>query len=113
MFQIKKEVTISCSHFLKNHEKCGKMHGHNYRIIVTCQVKELSIPDAMVVDFGEIKKTITRLDHSCLNDHLGDHPTAEHLSQYIAERINDCVRVDVWETDTAVASWIGASCAEE
>ena len=105
MFRVKKEVTIIAAHYIKGHPTCGQMHGHNYRIIVECAASELTIPGAMVTDFNDIKKVVAKLDHSCLNDHLGNYPTAEHLTRYIGERIDNCVSVVVWETDTSCATW--------
>lgn len=102
-----KEFTFEAAHFLphvpKGH-KCGKMHGHSYRvrIEVTGEVRE----DGMVMDFERIKEAWAPLhlvlDHRTLNDILAN-PTSENLAQLIAAtlRLPGLSAVEVSETGTS------------
>ena len=61
-------MRFSASHFIVEHEKCERIHGHNYKVKVELR-GELS-RNRMVVDFRDIKevilKLIERLDHKLL-----------------------------------------------
>ena len=117
MFEVTKEFNFCAAHFLPGHEKCGKMHGHNYRVLVTFRAHELR-EGQMVVDFNEIKRAvgpiIDDLDHICLNEHIafGDWPTtAEEIAGYIFRRIKKYAEVaclysvTVFETPTSSATY--------
>jgi len=95
-----KTTTISASHFLPGHKKCGKMHGHNYKIEVWCSVDKLV--KGMVVDFDKIKAIISEMDHKCIND-LIVMPTAENMCLMIFIEVPNIVRVRIWETDNCYA----------
>lgn len=59
---------FSASHFLYNHEKCSRLHGHNYDV----QFEIIGDLDEhfFVVDFFEVKKRVSEivdnLDHAVL-----------------------------------------------
>ena len=104
---------FAASHFLtKYHGKCEKLHGHNYKIIVSIAgpVQE----DGMVMDFKIIKqvvneKVIDHLDHNHLNDIL-DNPSAENLSVWIWEKLKDILpltKITVYETEDYAAEYAG------
>ncbi len=61
-------MRFSASHFIVEHEKCERIHGHNYKVKVELR-GELN-KNRMIVDFREIKDTILelieRLDHKLL-----------------------------------------------
>ncbi len=63
-----KSITFSASHLLPGHEKCGRMHGHNYAIHfrIEGQPKE----EGLVYDFIPIKRKLRelaeRFDHRVL-----------------------------------------------
>ncbi len=83
LLEATKEFEFCAAHHLEGHPKCGKMHGHNYRVLITFRADS---NEDMVVDFGEIKKwfgpVIDGLDHSDLNDVI-KYPTAENISKHI------------------------------
>jgi len=56
---------ISAGHCIDDEPKCGRFHGHNYRIEVSI---EGSTDDrsSMVVNFDDIKKMIDEYDHKFL-----------------------------------------------
>ena len=111
---IGKQFTLHCAHWIPDHETCGRMHGHSYK--VELQFQGPIAPNGMVLDFHKIKKLwepIHKLfDHGTLNEHMRI-PTAELLCQEIACRVSQAAdtakvvlsSVKVWETDTSYAEW--------
>jgi 6-pyruvoyltetrahydropterin/6-carboxytetrahydropterin synthase len=93
---------IDSAHYLPGHGKCGRVHGHTYKIevIVEGEVKE----NGMVIDFYDLKKgikeTLQEYDHTLLNEIL-DFPSSEHLCQLIHSRLQERfgfpLLVRVWE----------------
>ncbi len=63
-----KSITFSASHILPGHEKCGRLHGHNYAIHVRISGKQSG--SGLVYDFLPIKEKLRnitgRLDHKVL-----------------------------------------------
>lgn len=92
---------FSAAHHLPHHKgKCALPHGHTWKVEVWIEgeVKE----NGMVVDFGEVKAVIDRLDHSDLNVFFSN-PSAEFLASYFLSRIPLSKRVRVWESKHAYA----------
>jgi len=121
MFEVCVEETFAAGHALRNyHGKCENVHGHNFRVQVTLSGAELDSM-GLLVDFVEVKKLIQtvvdRLDHQFLNevppfDEL--NPSAENVARHFYERISSglaaatpvsVAKVQVWETDTASATY--------
>lgn len=107
MYTAKTTFTISAAHHLTlDYESpCRNLHGHNWRITVTCQREELD-KNGMVMDFKRIKTIVHgQLDHQVINDHMqGKNPTAENMARWICELIGpECKRVEVQETEGNVA----------
>ena len=134
-YMIGYQTTFSAAHFIPDHPKCGKMHGHNYRVEVSLESSQLD-KMGFVMDYADLKRylgnVINPLDHTLLNDSLPSGalpPTAEHISQYITESLIAMIRqptlmqlsldwqnaaytvsavlvsVKVWETDSSWASY--------
>jgi 6-pyruvoyltetrahydropterin/6-carboxytetrahydropterin synthase len=92
--QIFKEFTIEAAHRLPKvpaGHKCGRLHGHSYRIEVHV---EGPADDSFgwVVDFSEIKTAFKpiedAIDHRYLNEVPGlENPTSENLARWIWERL--------------------------
>lgn len=63
-----KSITFSASHILPGHEKCGRIHGHNYAI--HCRISGKPSESGVVYDFVPIKEKLRniaeRLDHRML-----------------------------------------------
>ncbi len=61
-------MRFSSSHFIVEHEKCERIHGHNYKVKI--ELKGELDKNRMVMDFKEIKEVIMevidRLDHKLL-----------------------------------------------
>lgn len=131
MHSIKKEFRFEAAHRLPSHPGlCSNLHGHSYRVVV--HIAGQLQPDGMVLDFGALSEAmrpvLEALDHttilakldplaavlSALNYRLlllDDEPTAEVLCLYVFNALTPrlptmvkIIRVDVWETEKAMAS---------
>jgi 6-pyruvoyltetrahydropterin/6-carboxytetrahydropterin synthase len=92
--------TFDAAHYLPNHEKCGKVHGHTYRVEVEV---EGELKNGMIMDFYELKnvlkETLKKYDHNLINE-LIENPTCENLCIEIFRELSKklkVVRVRVWE----------------
>jgi len=113
VYYITKRIEIAGSHSLAlpYPSKCSRLHGHNWIITIHCRARELNA-EGMVADFSLIKAEITeQLDHRCLNDIVTFNPTAENLARWIADRIPQCYRVDVQESEGNTATYIDDEAA--
>jgi 6-pyruvoyltetrahydropterin/6-carboxytetrahydropterin synthase len=118
LMTISKEFHFSASHVL--HElpldhPCGRMHGHNYIVVVELSALPGQLSRAgFVRDFREldvVKSWIDeKIDHRHLNDVLGGlNPSAEHIAQWIyghwKERFPELTAVRVSETPRTWAEY--------
>ncbi len=102
---------IDCGHFLPGHVKCGRPHGHTYRLELTA---EGPVKDGMVVDFADLKAALREasrpFDHVMLND-LMAFPSCENLAAEIHRRIRERVGLTltlrVWEGEGKYAEITG------
>ncbi len=119
-WKLNTEFTFDAAHAIEDYDgKCGRIHGHSYRVRVTAEShhlnpsKYLKTPD-MVCDFRELKwagrdAEKGGFDHSLLNERVPVVTTAERLAEYIhvetRKRIPGGIRltVTVWETPD---SWV-------
>ncbi len=110
---LSKVFHFSASHFLtKYHGKCEKLHGHNYKLIVT--IKGKIEKDDMVIDFKEIKKIVTekvirKLDHTHLNDLL-ENPSIETLCIWIWKNLAPDLplkKITLFETENSYCEYYG------
>src|ERR1700742_2259321 len=123
MYEVTVESGFSSGHYLRNyHGKCENPHGHNYKVRVTLQGRELD-PTGLLLDFKLLKQVmrpiIDRIDHQMLNDlepFTTLNPSAENLARYFYEktreqlhamtggrvRVKDCT---LYETDTSFARY--------
>ena len=99
MFRIEKEFAFSAAHQLhglRAEHPCGRVHGHNYRVVVALESPTLD-STSFVVDYGELsdlKAYIdTVLDHRNLNDVLLFQTTAENIAKHIFEFTHTCASV--------------------
>lgn len=121
MFELKVVTNFAAAHQLKMvAKKCENLHGHNWKIEV-CVAGETLNDAGVLVDFGEIKKHLSKviamLDHKFLNEleffHDGN-PSSENIAMYIAKTlraaINDdsikVTRVTTWESEDSCATYI-------
>lgn len=120
MFEVSIDCSFSAGHALRNYKgKCENTHGHNYKVRVTVEGKNLD-STGLLVDFVDLRravaKIVDRLDHQFLNelppfDQL--NPSAENIAQHFAHELQQQVNqngarlqaVTVWETDTSFATF--------
>ena len=101
MYYVTKRLEISSAHSLtlSYESKCEELHGHNWIVLVHCKSATLNA-DGMVTDFTGIKKAIHGvLDHKNLNDILPCNPTAENIARWICDHVENCYKVEVWESE--------------
>lgn len=94
---------MDCAHFLPEHPKCGRVHGHTYKVEVIIEGENKT---GMILDFADMKKIIREVladyDHRSLNDFL-DYPSVENICEMLqrrfAERWKYPFTIRVWEGD--------------
>lgn len=121
MYELVIEQWFAASHNLRDYDgACERLHGHNWKVEVHIEARELDHRD-IALDFKVLKKETTkilqdRLDHRYLNDippFDKINTTAENLAKYIYEEIGKGVndgnvkiaRVKVWESNNAAATY--------
>lgn len=69
MYLSSRSYHFSAAHVLEGHPKCGRMHGHNYKVVVTLCAQKLNTA-SMVLDFGlmddKLKPYFDQFDHRFL-----------------------------------------------
>lgn len=120
MYKVKVISDFSAAHMLRDYKgKCENLHGHNWKVEVSVSSKKLDRL-GMVIDFKELKRglnsVLEELDHKNLNDlpyFKKVNPTSENIAKYIYDKMEDhrpltidhCLKVTVWESDTACATY--------
>lgn len=121
MYKIRTEFEFEAAHNLQlDYESpCQRLHGHSYRCAVTLASSVLD-SNGMIIDFKKLKAVIKqeieeKLDHRNLNDIFDCNATAEYMSKWMWQQINDglkkincrarCIRVEVNETSKNKAIW--------
>ncbi len=120
MYEVTVETGFSGAHMLRGYEgKCGALHGHNWKVVVTVAAEHLD-EVGMAVDFAvlkaETRSLLDQVDHTYLNEVFPFtelNPTAENIAKWVWEmlvkRVEDdrvaVQRVTVWESDNAFATY--------
>ena len=136
MYYVTKCFEFEAAHYLNNYSgKCAKVHGHSYKVEITCKSKQLD-EIGMVIDFKDLKERIDTFldgeyDHSIINDippysYEEINPTAENMARIIFLRAKIVIdawrtnsdypvpdihlhKVRVWETSTSYAEYVEES----
>jgi 6-pyruvoyltetrahydropterin/6-carboxytetrahydropterin synthase len=78
---------IDCAHFLPGHDKCGRLHGHTYKVEL---VIEGDHKNGMIIDFADLKTqakgVLLEYDHRSWNEFL-EFPSVENICELIAKRL--------------------------
>ena len=124
MYEVEVQDEFSAAHFLKLYDGTWEhRHGHNWKVSVVMRSDKL---DSMgvVVDFEALKpglkKTLAEFHEKSFNEHpdFKDeklNPSTENIAKMIYERLlknfksanAKIVKVTVWETPDASASYYG------
>jgi len=122
VYRVSKQLWFCAAHQVRLSEtQCEALHGHNYRILVHAEARELD-RTGYVLDFSQLKKAAVevcdRFDHRNLNEvepfREGErNPTAEELARYLCEQLarkfDDgrvrIAKVEVFETDNNRAEY--------
>ncbi len=126
MITITKEFSFIAAHRIEGHSKCGRLHGHNYRMEVTLghPKGDLSVPEldisGFVLDFAVVKEVIKpiidQLDHRYLvsraNVDAGDIYYAAAFTT--VEHKDDCFLMSVQQTSAELlARWFHDAFTDE
>jgi 6-pyruvoyltetrahydropterin/6-carboxytetrahydropterin synthase len=122
MFQVTVDETFSSGHALRGYQgKCENVHGHNYKVRVTLEGRQLD-SIGLLYDFTHLKRVIRGIvggvDHKFLNDLAPFdvlNPSAENLAKYFYDETTRQMNataegarvtsVTIWETDTTSATY--------
>jgi len=112
---------MAAAHQLRDYEGgCEKLHGHNWKIEVVVEGRELG-PNGLLIDFKRVKEAtaglLQELDHSFLNDlapfetvNPSSENIARHIYRSLSRDLNDgnvkVSKVTAWESETACATYM-------
>ena len=104
MITIYKTITFDSAHILEGHPKCGKLHGHTYKIEMWI-TGEPAGDYGFVIDFKEIKDYFNKYDHSGVVLNISAEKMASESADYFLNKFSNIkqVKARVWETPTAYA----------
>ena len=84
MYQISKEFRFEAAHRLLGHPKCGRLHGHSYRVVVTLQASELR--EGMVEDYADLSEIKDWIDAHLDHRYIVSNELVRAVDMY--ERVN-------------------------
>jgi 6-pyruvoyltetrahydropterin/6-carboxytetrahydropterin synthase len=112
---------FSAAHQIREtHDKCERLHGHNWQVVVWVKAKKLDEHD-LVIDFRilkkELKKCLDTLDHNFINElsaFKGINATSENIACYIYKQLAEAIntkrikvsKVKVAESHNSFAEYI-------
>jgi 6-pyruvoyltetrahydropterin/6-carboxytetrahydropterin synthase len=119
MYTLSVEKVISTAHQLRKYDgPCARVHGHNWRVKLEVQAKDVD-EIGITIDFTELDKKLWEVigpfDHQLINsvppfDKI--NPTAENLVKYIYRQLKinlsekvSLLRISIWETDEYMVSY--------
>lgn len=114
-FKIKKVGYFEAAHRIPGHDKCGRLHGHTYKIVL-CVGGPVLDEEGMLIDFAELGKVMKYIIETCDHRYLNDmftYTTAEHLAYTFCRRLKEAMSkldiklnyysCEVWETQNNCA----------
>lgn len=119
MIEISKEFRFEAAHSLPHlpvEHKCHHLHGHSYRIRITCR-GPINMETGFVIDYADISAVVEPiikkyLDHKFLNDVIGPlvgASSAENLCLWFSVHLKGKLPmlhcVEVFETPTSCARY--------
>lgn len=118
MIYVTTKNTLYSSHLLKNHNgKCGRLHGHQYEILLTVKAPYSHIKKDkcnFLIDFYDFDRYWQQLfptDHVNINEVTKeDNPSIEFLSKWIYDNLKPNIpilySVEIYETPTNSCKYI-------
>jgi len=120
MYELMIRTKFAAAHQLRNYNgRCENLHGHNWRVDVFVQAENLN-EIGLAVDFKELKDAtdglLEQVEHAFINEvfpFTEINPSSENIAKWLYEglskKMNDdnisVSMVQVWESDTASASY--------
>jgi len=110
-------LTFSAAHVMIGHERCGRLHGHDYAISVRLDGEPG--PDGVIMDFGTLKSLVRdiakELDHKFLvaKRHKnvaikGGTVTMRSGDSVYQAPLSDCAVLDIEQTSAEeLTQWVG------
>jgi 6-pyruvoyltetrahydropterin/6-carboxytetrahydropterin synthase len=109
MLSISKEFHFAAAHMIVGHSKCGRLHGHNYKVeVVVSHPKHNYQPDeeldelGFVIDFGVlksvVKKLLDRYDHRYMVSNANRRDNCPYVQAAEKYRPNDIVHMPIDQT---------------
>lgn len=88
---------FAAAHIIAGHPKCGRMHGHNYTLLVKIYGQSNEW-----LDFEEVKRTVDQLidekyDHRDMGN-MTCETLARQLQEQLTNRFKTKVKIELWET---------------
>ncbi len=86
--KLKTERTFDAAHYLTGDTgKCGRMHGHRFKVVVWVEKSGSGFLDEPLWDFRNLKDIIHELDHTNLNEKFEFNPCVENLAVHILRKL--------------------------
>ncbi len=120
MYELTIQSEFSAAHNLRDYEgECEKLHGHNWKVEVYLQAKELN-SIGLAIDFKVLKKETEKIlknfDHRYLNElppFDKENPSSENLARFIFAELSNTLnsenikisKIRVWESEKAAAAY--------
>ena len=88
---------FASAHIIAGHPRCGRMHGHNYQLLV-----KVYGSSEEWLDFAEIKRIVDdfvdqKYDHRDIGN-MTCEKLAKQIQSELADRFKTHVEVELWET---------------
>ena len=88
---------FAAAHIIAGHPKCGRMHGHNYTLLVKVYGRS-----SEWLDFEEIKCNVDQLVDGKYDHRDMGNMTCETLARQLQEQLSNSfgsrVEIELWET---------------
>ncbi len=123
MYELMIEDSFAAAHQLCGYEgSCENLHGHNWRVQLAVRTKKLN-KIGLGIDFKLLKQALETylktLDHTNLNQlpaFAQENPSSENIARWLYRQLSrdaglqgvELVRVTVWESENACASYYEA-----
>jgi 6-pyruvoyltetrahydropterin/6-carboxytetrahydropterin synthase len=121
MYELIVEADFAAAHSLRGYQgECENLHGHNWKVRVVLRAEALN-GLGMVMDFKEVKHTLSEIledfDHKHLNDlapFKEENPTTENVARLLYQELSRRLprRVSVSKVTTWESACCGASYSQ-